>query len=177
MIDITLALVGSAITVLAGFTWYKLSRLNVLRDRAQDEKKKQDDKMADRVLAHVNGLKKHKEFLISTKNEFDSNFIVHTIESRNPRDHLISRLVPIKAGISSLTVFAEQDAPKLIEELSLLTKYVKEVETYMSDAITRRECGQHNFDLGELRGAVWNCSQKCHSLKVDIDSLLLKSRA
>ena len=68
MNDIVLTLVGSVITVLAGFTWYKLSRLNVLRDREQDERKKQDDRMADRVLAHVNSLKKHKEFLISTKN-------------------------------------------------------------------------------------------------------------
>jgi len=172
MSDITLTLVGSAITVIAGFTWYKLARANTLKDRALDEKIKQKDELTDKKLERVKVLKKHKVFLVETKNEFGVSLIVKTLESSNPTSYFNSKLSPIKKGISSLTVLAEQDAPKLTEEVTRLTKYIGNVETLMQEAITRKVSGEHSFDKGPLNEAVHNCQAACHRLKVDIDTML-----
>ena len=174
MHDIALALFTTSLSALAGYTWYKKARNNTLKDRALDQKVKQDEKLANQKQEQINTLKQHKEFLIEVKNEFGVNLIVQTLESSNPSNYLSSKLTPIKKGVSSLKVFAEQDAPNIIEEVDRLTKYIGNVETLMLEAITRKAVGEHGFDKGPLNGAVADCHAASHRIKVDLDSMLSK---
>ncbi len=174
MKDIALTLLASSLTALAGYTWYRKARNNTLKDRALDQKVKQDEKLANQKQEQINTLKQHKEFLVGVKNEFGVNLIVQTLESSNPNTYLSTKLTPIKKGVCSLKVFAEQGAPNIVEEVDRLTKYIGNVETLMLGAITRKAVGEHSFDKGPLHKAIADCHAASHRLKVDIDSMLSK---
>ncbi|PMG44790.1 hypothetical protein BCU90_19875 [Vibrio lentus] len=175
MKDIALTLLAASITAFAGYTWYRKARNNTLKDRVQDQKVKQDEKLAEQEREQINTLKQHKEFLVEINNEFGVNLIVQTLDSRDPNAHLNSKLTPIKKGVCSLKVFAEQGAPKLVAEVERLTEYIGNVETLMLEAITRKAVGEHNFNKGPLHEAVANCHAASHRLKVDVDSMLSKT--
>ena len=175
MNDVVFTLIGSAITVVAGYTWYKRARLNTLKDRDQDKKEKQKEKAAANKKRIVDILSNHKKFILIAKSEFGINLIAQTLGASNPRDHFSSRLKPIKTGISSLTVYANQHATELLEEIRRLSKYVGNLESYMEDAIARKECGQHDFDLGKIHDSVCDCYAASHRLEVDIDTILARA--
>ncbi|MCG6305508.1 hypothetical protein K6U21_15200 [Vibrio vulnificus] len=174
MNDIVATLLGPAIAAVFGYIWYKKGRNNTLKDRASDKKEKQDEKKGAENTLKIKTLTEHKEFLVGIKNEFGVNFIVQTLDSTNPNAHLNSKLAPIKKGTSSLKVFAEQDAPKILGEVDRLIQYISNVETLMLQAIQRKAAGEHSFNKGPLNEAVKDCHAVSHRLKVDIDSMLSK---
>lgn len=172
MEPLTIAIITSSVTLAGGYTWYKLSRRNTLKDREEDKKEKQQDKASQDQQNKKQELLDYKTYLTKLKSEFNSNLITQTLGASSPRDHFVSRMQPIKRDLSAFKTFAEMEAPKLLQDIAFLTEYIGHVETHMETAIANKECNNSTQDLGKLRSNVLDCEKAAYRLGVDMDSLI-----